>query len=385
MKRKKIHPETEPIMDNPEDEPVPEKKDDCSTSAPEKDTVVTVSAPMPYPSRVQPCVKNMSSEIFDVFKHVNVNILLLDAIRQIPSYAKFLKDLCTVKRKLHITKKAFLTDQVSSIIQHGIPKKFRDPGSPTITCIIGTSTIEHTLLDLGSSVNLIPTTLYKTLRLGKLKDTSMILQLADKSMKMPKGIVENVLVQIGNFYYPVDFVVLDMTMSHAPNQSSVILGRPFLATSNALINCRNGMLKITFGNMALDLNIFNKTVESKELENVHELCLLESLVDDCVDVCLIDMIHDLNVGNDFESSFLAFIDEHFIDDENDESTVNSKENENGSVSLPNITNEYLDSSDKENFMFKFNPDIGQPIPTFRSPETPWYWLFYHLPRNRIFY
>ena len=76
---------------------------------------------------------------------------------------------------MNVTKKAFLTEQVSSIIRNGMPPKFNDPGSPTIPCIIGTAKIEHALLDLGSSVNLLPTTLYEALGLGKLKNTSMIL------------------------------------------------------------------------------------------------------------------------------------------------------------------------------------------------------------------
>ena len=343
-------------MDYADKEPIPEDNQHASSSS-EKDVVVKVSTTMPYPSRVQPCLKSMSSEIYDVFKHVNVNIPLLDAIKQIPSYAKFLKDLCTVKRKMNVTKKVFLTEQVSSIIRNGMPLKFNDPGSPTIPCIIGTAKIEHALLDLGSSVNLLPTTLYEALGLGKLKDTSMILQLADRSMKMPKGIVEDVLVQVGNFYYPVDFVVLDMNISHVPNHSSIILGRPFLATSNALINCRNDMLKITFGNMALDLNIFSNAVEPKEIEDVHELCFVKSIVSDCVDVCPINMMHDLNVGNDFESSFLAFVDEYFMNDDNDEP---------------------LDSSDKEEkIVLEFTPDIDQPPPTFRSPEISWNSTIFH--------
>ena len=86
-------------------------------------------------------------------------------------------------------------------------------------------------------------------------------------MKIPKGIVEDVLVKIDNFYYPVDFVVLDTTLSsNEPNHVPIILGRPFLATANAIINCRNGIMQLTFGDMTLELNIFNLNANPELLE-----------------------------------------------------------------------------------------------------------------------
>jgi hypothetical protein len=95
---------------------------------------------------------NHNSEIFETFKQVRINIPLLDAIKQVP-YAKFLKDLCTVKRKLNVKKKAFLAEQVSVILQNNNALKYKDPGSPTISCFIGEHKIEKALLDLGASVN----------------------------------------------------------------------------------------------------------------------------------------------------------------------------------------------------------------------------------------
>ena len=129
-----------------------------------------------------------------MLKQVKVNIPLLDAIKKIPSYAEFLKDLCTVKRKLNVHKKAFLTEQVSAIIENNRPPKFKDPSCPTISCVIGNSKIEKALLDLGASVILLPYSVYEQLGLGELKPTSLILQLADRSMILPKGVVDDVLV-----------------------------------------------------------------------------------------------------------------------------------------------------------------------------------------------
>jgi hypothetical protein len=105
-----------------------------------------------------------------VFKQVQINILFLDAIQQIPSYAKFLKELVTVKRKTNLPKKAFMT-----ILQCKLPLKYKDPRCPTITCMKGVSQIERALLDLGASVNLLPYLVYLQLGLGELKPTSMTL------------------------------------------------------------------------------------------------------------------------------------------------------------------------------------------------------------------
>ena len=120
--------------------------------------------------------------------------------------------------------------------------------------------------------------MYKQLGLGELKSTNITLSLADRSVKIPKGIVEDALVKVDNFYYPVDFVVLDIEpMAESTHQVPIILGRLFLATANAIINCRNGVMQLTFGNMTLELNIFHlsnkdKQVEDKEQKS-EEVCL----------------------------------------------------------------------------------------------------------------
>ena len=99
---------------------------------------------------------NNASEILEVLRQVKVNIPLLDMIKQVPTYAKFLKDLCTIKIGLNVKKKAFLTEQVSAIIQCKSPMKYKDLTCPTILVSIGGTCVEKALLDLGASVNLLP-------------------------------------------------------------------------------------------------------------------------------------------------------------------------------------------------------------------------------------
>ena len=151
-------------------------------------------------------------------------------------------------------------------------------------------------------MNLLPYSMYKQLGLGELKPTNITISLADRSVKIPKGIVEDVLVKVEKFYYPVDFVVLDTEpIENGPNHVPIVLGRPFLATANAIINCRNGVMQLTFGNMTLELNIFHLNHKRKSLEgeveenneicsvdqssgkpNVHELQGITNQVEACV-------------------------------------------------------------------------------------------------------
>ena len=146
--------------------------------------------------------------------------------------------------------------------------KYKDPGSPTISVNIGGTCIDKALLDLGASVNRLPYSVYKQLGLGELKPTNITLSLVDRSVKIPNGIVEDVLIKVDKFYYPVDFVVLDTEpIASGPNHVPIILGRPFFATANAIINCRNGVMQLTFGNMTLELNIFHLSNKNKLVED----------------------------------------------------------------------------------------------------------------------
>ncbi|KAH9670818.1 hypothetical protein KPL70_017120 [Citrus sinensis] len=219
-------------------------------------------------------------EILEIFKHVSVNIHLLDAIKQVPSYAKFLKDLCTKKRNIHVQKKAFLTESVSSILQHKIPLKCKDPGSPTISYSIGNHTIENALLDLGASVNLLPYSVFLKLGLGELHPTPVVLQLANRSTKIPRGIVEDVLIQVDKFYFSVDFIVIDtQPIQDLRKHIPIILGRPFLATADAHIQCRTGNMQLSFGNMTIELNIFNIAKQPHNADDgIVDVDLIEALI-----------------------------------------------------------------------------------------------------------
>ncbi|GAV62969.1 hypothetical protein CFOL_v3_06491, partial [Cephalotus follicularis] len=256
----------------------------------EKDiTFATPKAPFPEclrsPSLVPPFGKKLSrmDEMMELFKQVQINLPLLDAIRQVPAYAKFLKDLCTTKRKLktHIPKTVHLTEQVSAVLSNKLPPKLKDPGSPLISCKIGNLQLERALLNLGASVNILPSSVYDHFGFGELKPTEVTLQLADRSLKIPKGFIEDVLVKVDEFCFPVDFLVLDMETSSFGKPQSIILGRPFLATANACINYRSGAMDISFGNKKLRINIFNAALGPQGEED----CFTADMIDEIVSQC----------------------------------------------------------------------------------------------------
>jgi hypothetical protein len=130
-------------------------------------------------------------------------------------------------------------------------------------------------------VNLLPYSMYLQLGLEELKPTTVTFQLADRSMKRPRGIIEDVLIKVDKFYFPMHFIVIDTEQVHdVVNQISVILGRPFLDTANALINYRTGVMKISFGNMTVEFNIFNINTHPLDYDEIHLVCLIEEITDD---------------------------------------------------------------------------------------------------------
>jgi len=164
-----------------------------------------------------------------------------------PPYARFLKDLCATRRATIVPKMAFLSNGTSSCLSHQISVKYKDLGCPTISIVIGDQLVLRALLDLGASVNLIPFTEYKRLGLDVLKPTKMVIQLAYRSTRLPRSIVEDILIRVDEFISPVDFFVIETEkMSNPASQVPVILGHPFLARANDLINCRNEMMRLSF-------------------------------------------------------------------------------------------------------------------------------------------
>ena len=155
----------------------------------------------------------------------------------------------------------------------------KDPGVPLISCVIGGITFDQALLDLGASMNLLPMSVYEKLGIGKLKPTSVILQLADKSIKTPCGMIEDVLVKVHNCYFPIDFLILDIEPSQELNQNPIILGHPFLATANGNINCKTEDMDISSEDQKVKVNIFKDSKLIQEKESCYMIEMIDELIE----------------------------------------------------------------------------------------------------------
>ena len=156
-------------------------------------------------------------DILETFKKVQVNIPLFDAIKQILKYAKYSKKLCTTKKRIREKEVVHVSENVYAMLQRKLPPKCKDPGSFIIPCVIGNTRFEHAMLDLGASINVMPYSVYASMNLGELKNDAVIIQLADRSNAYPKGVLEDVLVQVDHLIFPPDFYVLEMEDSaHSP-------------------------------------------------------------------------------------------------------------------------------------------------------------------------
>ena len=145
----------------------------------------------------------------DIFKHLQINVPFFEALEQIPVYAKLKKDFLTKKRKFK-EEILSLEARCSAIIQKNMPLKSKDSRSFTIPVTIGDLPVGKALLDLGASINLMPLAMLKRIGDLEVKPTKMTLQLADRSLKLPYGVAEDVLVRVDKFLFPVDFVIKDI-------------------------------------------------------------------------------------------------------------------------------------------------------------------------------
>ncbi|GJW17572.1 reverse transcriptase domain-containing protein [Tanacetum coccineum] len=169
-----------------------------------------------------------------------------------PNYGKLLKELISNKQKIEQISAAFLSDESLAMIQNKVPPKLRDPESFLIPCNFNKTFSCNALADLGASINLMSYSLYAKLSLETLKHTKMSVRLADKSFQYPVGIVENMLVEVGKFTFPTDFVILKM---EEDSKVPLILGRPFLHTADAVIRVKQKQLNLGVGTERMIFNI----------------------------------------------------------------------------------------------------------------------------------
>nr|GEU45402.1 reverse transcriptase domain-containing protein [Tanacetum cinerariifolium] len=176
---------------------------------------------------------NQMEKFFQIFQDLHFDISFANALILMPKFAPTIKSLLTNKDKLFELAKIPLNKNCSAKLLKKLLKKFRDPGKFLIPCDFPGMDVCHALADLGASINLMPLSIWKKLSLPKPTPTRMTLELADRSITRPKGVVEDVFIKVGKFHFPTDFVVVDFK---ADPCFPLILGRSFLRTNHALID-----------------------------------------------------------------------------------------------------------------------------------------------------
>nr|GEX97978.1 reverse transcriptase domain-containing protein [Tanacetum cinerariifolium] len=169
----------------------------------------------------------------EIFRDLHFKLSFADALVHMPKFTPMFKKLLNNKNKLIELTKILLNKNCSAVVLKKLPEKLGDPGRFLIPYDFLEFDNCLALADLGASINLMPLSIWKKLKLPTLNDTKMVLELADRTISKPTGVAENIFVKVGKFYFSADFVVLDFI---ADPRVPLILGRPFLSTAHAIIN-----------------------------------------------------------------------------------------------------------------------------------------------------
>ncbi|XP_075650011.1 uncharacterized protein LOC142620538 [Castanea sativa] len=218
-----------------------------------------------------------NTDLYETFRRCEVNIPLFNAIKQVPRYAKLLKELCTIKRKQKLKgcEKVRVGENVYVVIQRKLLAKCKDPGMFTIPCTIGNTQLEKAMLDLRASINVMSYSIYASLKLGPLNKISVVIQLTDRSIAYPKGVVEDALVQDNDLVFPADFYVLDM--ENGDHTTPILLGRPFLKTSKTKIDVHSGTLTMEYDGEIVKFNIYDAMKYPGDDNPVYSIDVIDSL------------------------------------------------------------------------------------------------------------
>ncbi|XP_021747666.1 uncharacterized protein LOC110713526 [Chenopodium quinoa] len=212
----------------------------------------------PFPEALQDTRRyEKDKDIYETFSKCEVNMPLLNVIKSVPRFAKFMKEL---------------------FFQKKLPEKCGDPGMFTIPVTIGDTTLHRAMLDLGASINVIPYSLFKSLELGPLHETGVVIQLADRSNVYPKGVIEDVLVKVDGLIFPADFYVLDM--EHDKQAAPILLGRPFLKTAKTKIDVSTGSLTMEVDGKAIVYNIYDTIKYPVDTHSLYSINVVDPILHD---------------------------------------------------------------------------------------------------------
>ncbi|GJX56848.1 reverse transcriptase domain-containing protein [Tanacetum coccineum] len=320
-----------PINFNSEDE------DKESTPQPKSQTPKPVKeTPIPkpykpkilYPQRLRKeKTETQYSKFLDMIQAVRINVPLVDVLVGMPNYGNFLKELVSNKHKLKQISSSFLSDESSAMIQNKVPPKFGDPGSFLIPCNFSKAFSCNALADLGASIDLIPYSLYAKLSLETPKPTKMSVRLADRSFQHPIRIAKNMLVEVGKFTFLVDFVILEI---EEDSKVPLILGRPFLHITDAVIIVKQKQLNLGVGTERMTFSIDSTMKHSYSNDDTYfSIDVIDEILEEYFDALLDEgsiILHSIK-GTILEEKLFAEFDKFMAmtADENSKSESDTEE------------------------------------------------------------
>nr|GFB62340.1 reverse transcriptase domain-containing protein [Tanacetum cinerariifolium] len=210
----------------------------------------------------------------EIFRDLHFELSFADALIHMPKFAPMFKKLLNNKDKLIELTKTPLNENCFAVVLKKLPEKLGDPGRFHIPCDFLEFDNCLALADLGASINLMPLSIWKKLRLPTLDDTKMVLELADRTISKPIGVAENVFVKVENFYFPADFVVLDFI---ADPRVQLILRRPFLSIAHALIDVYEGEITLRHDEQSLTLKCGDTpSISYNNFESLNKVDLIDA-------------------------------------------------------------------------------------------------------------
>ncbi|GJT04344.1 zinc knuckle CX2CX4HX4C containing protein [Tanacetum coccineum] len=226
--------------------------------------------PIPFPKRLEHHAEEaLVHQTMESLKKIKINRPLLKEIRQTDNYAKQMKYLVENKLRTQEDNEIRMNPRCSALLQNHLPPKEHDPGSFILPCSIRKLDFKNALADLGTSISIMPFSMYKRLGIGKLEQINMLIEMANNTKCAPKGIVENLLIKIDKFIFPVDFVILDMVEDI---RMPIILERPLLATAHAQVDIFRKTISLEVGSE----KVIFKMRSSFTTTNIESVCAIKS-------------------------------------------------------------------------------------------------------------
>nr|GFA41677.1 reverse transcriptase domain-containing protein [Tanacetum cinerariifolium]GFB21442.1 reverse transcriptase domain-containing protein [Tanacetum cinerariifolium] len=236
-------------------------------------------ASLPYPSRIQKEKLRekddiLAAKFMEIFRDLHFELSFANALIHMPKFSPMFKKLLNNKDKLIELTKTPLNENCSAVVLKKLPEKLGDPGRFLIPYEFTGLDNCLALADLGASINLMPLSIWKKLRLPTLNDTKMVLELTDRTISKPTGVAENVFVKVSKFYFLADFIILDFVVDP---RVPLILRRPFLSTAYAPIDVYEGEITLRHDDQSLTLKCGDTPLISyNNLESLNKVDLIDA-------------------------------------------------------------------------------------------------------------